>query len=87
MSNRFEGEVAIATGASRGIGLNIAEHLVAEGAKATITARKQGALDEAVRTLGGPDHARGWPAGATTSSTKPTRSSRPSRPSVASICW
>jgi NAD(P)-dependent dehydrogenase (short-subunit alcohol dehydrogenase family) len=52
---RFEGKVAIVTGASRGIGLGIAERLVAEGAKVVITARKQEALDEAVRHLGGPD--------------------------------
>jgi 3-oxoacyl-[acyl-carrier protein] reductase len=57
MGDRFEGKTAIVTGASRGIGLGIAERLVAEGAKVVITARKQEALDEAVERLGGPDHA------------------------------
>jgi len=59
MSTRFEGKVAVVTGASRGIGLAIAERLVAEGASVCITARKQEALNEAVIALGGPDHAIG----------------------------
>ncbi|NYG07986.1 NAD(P)-dependent dehydrogenase (short-subunit alcohol dehydrogenase family) [Phycicoccus badiiscoriae] len=48
-----EGTVAIVTGASRGIGLGIAEKLVAEGARVVITARKPEALAEAVQRLGG----------------------------------
>ena len=56
---RFEGKVAIVTGASRGIGLGIAERLVAEGARVTLTARKREPLDEAVASLGGPDVAMG----------------------------
>ncbi|MFM9370476.1 SDR family oxidoreductase [Streptomyces sp. Da 82-17] len=59
MSTRFAGRTAIVTGASRGIGLAIAERLVAEGAKVVVTARKQEALDEAVAHLGGPEHALG----------------------------
>ncbi|WP_433672621.1 SDR family oxidoreductase [Nocardia sp. CA-136227] len=54
---RFEGKTAIVTGASRGIGLGIAQRLVDEGARVVITARKQEALDEAVAALGGPDKA------------------------------
>ena len=49
MSKRFDGRVAIVTGASRGIGLAIAQRLVAEGAKVTVTARKPEPLAEAVR--------------------------------------
>jgi 3-oxoacyl-[acyl-carrier protein] reductase len=51
------GKVAIVTGASRGIGLGIARRLVDEGARVVLTARKPDALEEAVATLGGPEHA------------------------------
>ncbi|MGN6722273.1 MAG: SDR family oxidoreductase [Marmoricola sp.] len=52
---RLEGKTAIVTGASRGIGLAIAERVVAEGGRVVITARKLDALEEAVASLGGPD--------------------------------
>jgi len=51
------GKVAVVTGASRGIGLGIAQRLVAEDARVVLTARRPDALDEAVATLGGPEHA------------------------------
>lgn len=53
MSSRFEGRVAVVTGASRGIGLGVARRLVAEGAQVVITARNPEPLAEAVEALGG----------------------------------
>ena len=59
MSDRFKGKTAIVTGASRGIGLAVAERLVEDAANVVITARKKDALDEAVASLGGPERALG----------------------------
>lgn len=58
-STRFAGKVALVTGASRGIGLSIAEHLVTHGAQVCITARKPEPLAAAVEQLGGEKHAIG----------------------------
>jgi len=55
----FAGRTAIVTGASRGIGLAVAERLVAGGGRVVITGRNQDALDEAVAHLGGTAHAAG----------------------------
>lgn len=48
---RLAGKTAIITGASRGIGLAIAQRLVKEGARVCITARKEETLREAVETM------------------------------------
>ena len=45
---RFDGRVAVITGASRGIGLAVAHRLVDEGARVCITARKLEPLEAAV---------------------------------------
>lgn len=59
MNGRFQGRVAVVTGASRGIGFAIARQLVNEGAKVCITARKVEALEEAAAALGSADVAFG----------------------------
>ncbi|WP_394771381.1 SDR family oxidoreductase [Lacisediminihabitans sp.] len=48
---RFDGRTALVTGASRGIGLAIAQRLVDEGARVVITARGQETLEAAVAQL------------------------------------
>lgn len=59
MTGRFDGQTAIVTGASRGIGLAIAHRLVTGGGRVVITGRQQDALDAAVGRLGGPGCALG----------------------------
>ncbi len=48
----LDGRVALVTGGSRGLGLQMAEALGEMGAKVALTARKQRELDEAVSHLG-----------------------------------
>jgi NAD(P)-dependent dehydrogenase (short-subunit alcohol dehydrogenase family) len=48
---RLDGQRAIVTGASRGIGLAIAERLGRNGARVALVSRKQVALDEAAASL------------------------------------
>lgn len=50
---RLDGQVAVITGASRGIGLAIAEAFVGAGAKVVITGRNADALAAAAEPLGG----------------------------------
>jgi len=59
---RFAGQVALITGASRGIGLAVAQRLVAEGARVCLTARKAEPLAQAAAELGGAEVAI-WAAG------------------------
>jgi NAD(P)-dependent dehydrogenase (short-subunit alcohol dehydrogenase family) len=47
----FAGRVAVLTGATRGIGLALAQELVNRGASVVVTARKPAELDDAVATL------------------------------------
>lgn len=51
----LKGRVALVTGASRGIGLEIAAELVRQGAKVCVTARGADALAAAAVSLGGPE--------------------------------
>jgi NAD(P)-dependent dehydrogenase (short-subunit alcohol dehydrogenase family) len=56
----LDGRVAVVTGASRGIGLAIAEKLISDGATVVMTSRKPDAIKRAAASLG--DRAIGVPA-------------------------
>ena len=53
MMSRLEGKVAVVSGGNSGIGLAIAQRFVKEGAHVFIFGRRKGALDEAVKSIGG----------------------------------
>ena len=58
-TNRFDGKIALVTGASSGIGKAVAQRLAAEGAKVTVTARRKErlvSLVEAIASAGGTAH-------------------------------
>jgi 3-oxoacyl-[acyl-carrier protein] reductase len=55
MTGRFVDRVALVTGASRGIGLAVAERILAEGGRVVITARRPEGLAEAAGHLGDAD--------------------------------
>jgi NAD(P)-dependent dehydrogenase (short-subunit alcohol dehydrogenase family) len=48
----LEGHVVVVTGASRGVGLGVAQFLAAQGAKLVLTSRKPEKLQAAVQSLG-----------------------------------
>jgi len=50
-SKRLEGQVAVITGASRGIGREIAITFAKEGARLVVTGRDQAALQETVEAI------------------------------------
>lgn len=52
LSFSLEGQTALVTGASRGIGYAIAEAFIAAGARVVVTARGEEALNDAARKLG-----------------------------------
>ncbi len=56
----LDGQVALVTGGSRGLGLQIAEALGEAGARLMLTARKTGELEEAVARLAGRGIEAGW---------------------------
>ena len=51
---RLDGRTVIVTGASRGIGAEVARGVVAQGGGVVLVARSEGALDELAGSLGGP---------------------------------
>ena len=50
---KLESKVALITGGNSGIGLATAKLFIKEGAKVVITGRRQEALDQAVKEIGG----------------------------------
>lgn len=52
MSQQLKSKVAVVTGGSSGIGLEIAKRFAADGAKVAITGRNQTTLDEAIKAIG-----------------------------------
>ena len=53
MSGKLEGKIAVITGGNSGIGLATAKLFQAEGARVAITGRRQQAVDDAVKEIGG----------------------------------
>lgn len=64
MTGRFDGQVALVTGASLGIGKAIAAEFVARGGAVTITGRKPDQLAEAASSIAGNDRVLAVPGNA-----------------------
>ena len=55
ISYAIEGKVVVVTGGTRGIGLDLAKALLAQGARVVVCGRKQAGLDDALAALNGGD--------------------------------
>src|SRR5438445_13807763 len=52
MARRLEGQIAVVTGGTTGIGLATAKRFATEGARVFVTGRRQAELDAAVESIG-----------------------------------
>src|SRR5437870_13088129 len=52
MARRLEGQIAVVTGGTTGIGLATAKRFATEGARVFVTGRRQAELDAAVEAIG-----------------------------------
>ena len=52
MARRLEGQIAVVTGGTTGIGLATAKRFATEGARVFVTGRRQADLDAAVEAIG-----------------------------------
>ncbi len=85
ISYGLEEKVVVVTGGSRGIGLELARNLLAQGAKVVICGRKQENLAAAVEKLGGGERLCAIPAHVAREGDVEPSSMRPSNASAASI--